>query len=400
MKTKPWAVRSWSEWRWTHTAPGDALAGTVGFGCAASAFYLPGVPLSLALLALVAAGLAPIHRRFAIILGWHIAAASPAMIGLWNLGGGATPLILLAVWLCITTMTFTVLGPGIGTLISLAFPWHIGSAALAAGELWPGTQEVGLVLIPAMLCGLCTRRRTWRVATLMSVVVISFCAWMAWDPIKADGLLEVKLDTQPAMITRSYEKALIAQLPANGTVMLGENILDLEDQTALSRWCRYAAELQSELFVGTLERSNRATIRHFAPDDCRGKVVYERRFGLPGIPGGTGIGTGQMQDVRIRRRSIHWLICFEAFVPLAWTAMDASPGSVAVIVANDRWTRPAPVDVARRKVVRSMARLWSLTPVLAETGRSVVVERWPLMRQVGMPPLRKVENTIAKRPGP
>ena len=57
--------------------------------------------------------------------------------------------------------------------------------------------------------------------------------------------------------------ALIAQLPENGTVMLGENILDLEDRTALSRWCRYAVELTSELFVGAQERSNRATIRRW-----------------------------------------------------------------------------------------------------------------------------------------
>ena len=232
-----------------------------------------------------------------------------------------------------------------------------------------------------MLCGLSARWRAWRVATLISAVMISSCAWMTWEPIEADGFLEVKLDTQPAMTTRSREGALIAQLPENGTVMLGENILDLEDRTALSRWCRYAAELQSELFVGTLERNNRATVRRFAPDDCRGKVVYERRFGLPGIPGGAGIGADQMQDVRIRGRSIHWLICFEAFVPWAWTAMDAPAGSVVVIVANDRWTRPAPVDVARRKVVRSMARLWNLTPVLAETGRKAVIERRMLTRQ-------------------
>ena len=372
MKTKPWVVPSWSEWRWTHTARGDALAGAAGFGCAASAFYLPGVPLSLAHLGLVAAGLAPIHRRFAIILGWHIAAASPAVLGLWNLGGGATPLILLALWLCITTMTFTVLGPGIGTSISLAFPWHIGSVTLVAGELWPGTHELGLVLIPAMLCGLCARRRTWRITTLISAVVISFCTWFAWDPIEADGFLEVKLDTQPAMTTRSREQALIAQLPENGTVMLGENILNLEDQTALSRWCRYAAELQSELFVGTLERSNRATIRLFAPDVCRAKVVYERRFGLPGVPGGAGIGAGQMEDVTVGGNSVRWLICFEVFVPAAWIILAVPPESVVVIASNDQWTQPAPVAVARRKVTRSMARLWSTTPALAETVRSTV----------------------------
>ena len=104
--------------------------------------------------------------------------------GTW--AGGATPLILLALWLCITTMTFTVLGPGIGTLISLAFPWHIGSAASGGRRTMAGNAGIaGLVLIPAMLFGLCARRRAWRVATLISAAAISSCAWMTWEPIKA-----------------------------------------------------------------------------------------------------------------------------------------------------------------------------------------------------------------------
>ena len=49
----------------------------------------------------------------------------------------------------------------------------------------------------------------------------------------------------------------------------------------------------------------------FAPDDCRANVIYERRFGLPGVSGGYGIGAGQVEDVSISNLSIHWLICFE-----------------------------------------------------------------------------------------
>ena len=366
-----WAVPSWSEWQSIHTARSDVLSAAAGFGIAAGAFYLPGVPLTIALLGLVAAGLAPIRRRFAIILGWHIAAASPAMLGLWNLGGGATPLILLVLWLCTTTLAFAVLGPGIAVLLSLAFPWHIGSATLVAGELWPGTQELGLVLIPAMLCGLCSGNRAWQASTLIGTVTFSACAWLGQAPIRPSGLLEVELDTPPAVTTKSREKALIDRLPEGSTVWLGENILNLlDDQTALTRWCGYASQLKTQLFVGTLERNNRATIRRFAPDNCRANVVYERRFGLPGIPGGAGIGVGQKEDVMIGDRSFHWLICFEAFLPAAWIGIPATTGSVVVIVANDRWTRPAPVDVARRKVVRSMAKLWNIAPVLAETGRT------------------------------
>ena len=283
------------------------------------------------------------------------------------------PLVLLVLWLGITTLIFTVLGPGIGSLLALAFPWHIGSAALAAGELWPGTQEFGLALIPAMLCGLCARRRIWQVTTLVCVAMISACAWWAWEPINANEFLEVNLDTPPAITTVGRETALIEQLPDNGTVWLGENIVNLKDRAALSRWCRYAAQLQSELFVGALERNNRSTIRRFAPRDCRTNVVYERRFGLLGVSGGNGIGAGQIKDVMIGDRSVHWLICFEAFLTATWIGMQPLAGSVVVIVANDRWTQPAPVDFARRKVALSMARLWNVEVAIAENGQSAVI---------------------------
>lgn len=300
------------------------------------------------------------------------------MLGLWNLGSGAAPLVLLILWLGITTLVFTVLGPGVGVLISLAFPWHIGSAVLAAGELWPGTRELGLVLIPAMLCGLSARRRAWRASALIGAMAISGCAWWAWKPVNSDEFLEKDLDISPAVTTTVQEMAVIAQLPNNSVVWLGENIVSLKDRAALSRWCSYAAQLRSELFVGALERNNRSTIRSFAPYDCRANVIYERRFGLPGISGGTGIGAGQLADVTIGGRSIRWLICFEAFLPSAWSDMSIQAGSVVVIVTNDRWTHPVPVDVARRKVVRSMAQLWTVAPVLAETGRSTIEHAKPV----------------------
>ena len=309
------------------------------------------------------------------------------MLGLWNLGGPATPLILLVLWLCITTLAFTALGPGIGTLLSLAFPWHIGSAALAAGELWPGTQELGLVLVPVMLCGLCFRRRAWQASTLIGAAATSAYAWWAWEPIDANEFLEVDLNIPPAITTMGQEMALIAKLPEHSTAWLGENIVSLKDRAALSRWCGYAAQLQSELFVGALERNNRSTIREFTPDDCHANVIYERRFGLPEVSGGSGIGAGQLADVTIGGRSIRWLICFEAFLPAAWIGMVAPAGSVVVISSNDRWTHPAPVDVARQKVARSMAQLWNVVPLLAETGRSVVTHSRPVRTDVANNPL-------------
>lgn len=306
------------------------------------------------------------------------------MVGFWNLGDGATPLAFLAHWLCGTTPAFTALGTGIGSLLGLAFPWHIGSAALMAGELWPGTQELGLVLIPAILFGLTARRRTWQATTLIGARSISSCTCWAWEPNNANELLEMDLDMTSAITTKSRETALIAQLPKYGTVWQGENTVNLQDRAALTRWCGYAIQIQRELFVGALERNNWPTIRRFVPDECHADVIYERRVGLPEIPGGIGIGAGQFEEVTIGNRSIHWLICLEAFLPAAWIRMRPPVGSVVVIASNDQRTQPVPVAVARKKVARSMSRLRNVEVAMAENGRSAVGEQRPLKRPVVM----------------
>ncbi len=78
--------------------------------------------------------------------GWRLAAARPAAVGLLNMGGGTTTLVLLFLWLRIKTPTFAVLGSGIGVLLSIALPRHIGSATLATGEPRAGTRKPRLVL--------------------------------------------------------------------------------------------------------------------------------------------------------------------------------------------------------------------------------------------------------------
>ena len=72
-------------------------------------------------------------------------------------------------------------------------------------------------------------------------------------------------------------------------------------------------------------------------------------------------------------RPIHWLICFEAFSPAAWIMSAISPGAIVVIVANDWWTYPIPVEIMRQKAAQSMARLWNNTAVFANSGQSVGV---------------------------
>ena len=121
------------------------------------------------------------------------------------------------------------------------------------------------------------------------------------------------------------------------------------------------------------ERLERSAIHEFRPDRCVPEAVYERRFGLPGIPGGCGVGAGETRRISWNGRPIHWLICFEAFLPAAWSMSAISPGAVVVIGSNDQWTYSIPVEIMRQKTARSMVPLWNSKAVFAAAGRSVGV---------------------------
>ena len=156
-------------------------------------------------------------------------------------------------------------------------------------------------------------------------------------------------------------------------LIMGENVVDRREPGALERWCEYAVRHDILLFAGVLERNERSAIHEFRPERCVPEAVYERRFGLPGIPGGWGVGAGETTRLSWDDRPINWLICFEAFSPAAWIMSATSPGAIVAIVAKDIWTRPVPVEIMRQKTARSMARLWNGTAVFAATERSAGV---------------------------
>ena len=372
------ASRSWSGSRWIRTVRNDCIAVGFGFALAALGCYAPGVPLCLAL-----AGLVPIAifrrpmRRFAISLGWHAAPAFPAAVGLWNLGDGTLgPAILLSGWWLATAAMFARLNTGVAAAITLLLPWHIGSVVLTAGDLWPGTGFGGLALTILMLGGL-SAAATIRAQVLVAGIAAS-CAAMAWatyTPAPPSGFVEMSITSPPALTTERRDLALMEELPAHrgDVLIMGENVIDRREPEALERWCAYAERHDILLYAGVLERNERSAIHEFRPDRCVPEAVYERRFGLPGIPGGWGVGAGETRRISRDGRPIHWLICFEAFSPAAWIMSAISPGAIVAIVANDRWTDPIPVEIMRQKAARSMVRLWNSTAVFAATGRSVGV---------------------------
>ena len=372
------ASRSWSGSRWIPTARNDWIAAGLSFGVAALGCYAAGVPLCLVL-----AGLVPIAlckrsmQRFAIALGWHAAPALPAAVGLWNLGDGSFgPGILLLGWWLATAAIFAWLNTGVAVAISLLLPWHIGSVALAAGDLWPGTGFGGIALTILVLGGLSTAV-TVRTQVLIAGIAASLAAmaWAAHTPAPPSSFEERPITPAPALTTAGRDHALMDELPVRrgDVLVMGENVIDRREPGALDRWCEYAERHDVLLYAGVLERNERSAIHEFHPEHCAPEAVYERRFGLPGIPGGWGVGAGEIRRIAWDSRPTHWLICFEVFSPVAWIMSEMTPGAIVVVVANDIWTRPVPVEIMRRKVAHSMARLWNGTAVLAAAGRSVGV---------------------------
>ena len=372
------ASRSWSGFRWIPITRNDCIVAGFGFGLAVLGCYAPGMPLCLAL-----AGLVPIaisrraKRRFSIALGWHAAPALPAATGLWNLGDGILgPAILLLGWWLATAAVFARLNTGVAVAITLLLPWHIGSVVLAAGDLWPGTGLGGLALTILVLGGL-SAATTIRVQALVAGIAASLAAmaWATYTPAPPSGFVEKSITSPPALTTERRDFALMEELPARrgDVLIMGENVIERREPGALERWCEYAERHDVLLYAGVLERNERSTIHEFHPERCVPEAVYERRFGLPGIPGGWGVGAGETRRISWDGRPIHWLICFEAFSPVAWIMSAISPGAFVVIAANDRWTDPIPVEIMRQKVAHSMVRLWNSTAGFAAAGRSVGV---------------------------
>ena len=378
------ADRSWFGSRWIPTARSSGLAAAGGFAIAGLGCYVPGIPLAFALAGLMPAAIARSPaRRFAIALGWHAAPMLPAVVGLWHLGGPSIAAGLLAAWWVVTALAFARLNTGIAIALSLMIPWHIGSAVLASGDLWPGAGSGGLALtilffaaLSAQPGGSGRRRWLWLLFVLGMAAVSVGSAWQLHAPARPSGFTEVRAWPRPALTTAAQDRARMAALDriTGNILILGENVIHRGEPGAMDRWCEFAARHGSLLYVGVLEPDGtQSTIHTLDPEHCVPRPVYERTFGLPGVAGGWRVGKGDIEAVTVDDRRFHWTICFETFAPLNWLLKPGKRDAIVAVVANDRWVRPVPVAVIREKVGRSMARLWGMAPVFAITDQTVSV---------------------------
>lgn len=359
------------------------------FAIAATGFYVSWVPLFVG-----AAGLAAVTltrnrcRRFSVALGWHAAAFLPIWAGFLNLQVDlSVPTGLLLAFPAIVALAFALLNAGFAVALGLMFPWYVGSPALVAGDLWPGTGVIGILLVPLLLAGLDARSRKVRTATVALASIASICCWLIHEPFEARGFSEVKISPLPAMTTASRERRLLDMLPDARVIFLGENFIDRSDSISIERWCRYAFTRQTVIFAGVVERNGRSAIYRFNHDrSCEPEVVHERLIALPIVTGdwkfGWGLGTGSSLTVYAGPHRVRWLICFAVYSPMAWILSGLKPNDVIVIVANDNWIQPVAVEIARYKVIQSMVRLWNTATIATETnGRVGVYGFWSSNRR-------------------
>lgn len=378
------AARSWFGSRWIPTARSSGLAAAGGFAAAGLGCYVPGIPLAFALAGLVPAAIARRPaRRFAIALGWHAAPMLPAAVGLWHLGGTGFAAGLLAAWWVVTALAFAWLNTGIAIALSLMIPWHIGSAVLASGDLWPGAGSGGLALTILVFAALSAQpggsgrwQRLWLLFVMGMAAVSVGSAWQLHVPPPPSGFSAVRAWPRPALTTAAQDRARMAALERikGDILVLGENVVDRGVPGAMDRWCEFAARQDSHLYIGVLEPDGtQSTIHALDPEHCVPRPVYERMIGLPGVAGGWRVAKGDIEAVMLDDRRFHWTICFETFAPLTWLLKPGKRGAIVAVIANDRWVRPVPVAVMREKVGQSMARLWGMAPVFAITDRTVSV---------------------------
>ena len=242
---------------------------------------------------------------------------------------------------------------GIAVAVGLMFPWYVGSPVLVAGDLWPSTGIIGILLIPLLLAGLDARSRRVRTATAVGASIASVACWLVHEPVEARGFSEIEISPAPALTTASLERHLFDALPRARAVFLGENVIDRSDLLSIDRWCGYAAARQTVIYAGAIETDGHSAIYEFDYDGgCYPEPVHERVIAMPAITGdwnfGWSVGAGSRRTVHSGPYRVRWLICFAVYSPMAWVLTKPEPNDVIVVAANDHWTQPVPVEIARQ----------------------------------------------------
>ena len=348
-------------------------------------FLVPGVPLVFAFAPLLIALFCNDWTdRFALTAGHYCIAIAVAGYGLSNLGYSWLIIVPAGFLIWIGTSYLAAkIGIGIFTVLSAPFVFLPDNLLLVTGSLLPGMGLFGIVIFATwLLCMDMAPRKRWRVDVtigLAGLVLITNTIALAnavkplhhelWAPDIASVELKVGTNGHPSNAT-----ALLIPTEPGNTLILGENIFRAKDYVAWEFWCQQARIKQITIYAGVAGTDGVSEVHKITGTDCgKGPPVYRAVVGIPGITGDwfPNISGAIAGDEPLARSQ--WLLCYEAFSLPRWIQLGWDRPNFVFVLANDYWTEPVSVSLARRKITAQFARLFRVTPHIAQNEDNALV---------------------------
>ena len=355
----------------------------VGFAAAmiatAFGFLAPDVPLILAFAPLLISLFCNDRTdRLALTTGHFCIGIAVAGYGLSNLGYSWLIVIPVGIliWIGISRLTAKI-GIGAFTVLSAPFVFLPDNLLLVTGSLLPGMGLFGIAIFAIwLLCMDLAPRKRWRVDMTIGFAGLALLAnsiafanagkplyHNLWAPDITSVGLKAGANGHPSNTT-----ALLVPTEPGDTVILGENIFRDKDHAAWDFWCQQARIKQITIYAGVSAADGVSEVHKITGTDCgKGPPVYRAVVGIPGITGDwfPNISGAIAGDEPLARSQ--WLLCYEAFSLPRWIQLGWDRPNFVFVLANDYWTEPVSVSVAREKVVGQFSRLFKVTPKIAES---------------------------------
>ena len=341
-------------------------------------FLAPGVPLILAFAPLLIALFCNDRTdRFALTAGHYCIAIAVSGYGLSNLGYSWLIIVPVGIfiWIGISWLTAKI-GIGVFTVLSAPFVFLPDNLLLVTGSLLPVMGLFGITIFATwLLCMDLAPRMRWRVDVTIGFAGLALIANTVafatadkplhhdlWAPDITSVELKAGVNGQPSNTT-----ALLIPTEPGDTLILGENIFRDKDDAAWEFWCQQARIKQITIYTGIAAADGVSEVHKITGDDCGEPLpVYRAVVGIPGITGDwfpkiTSATTGDDPLAHSQ-----WLLCYEAFSLLRWISLGWDQPNFVFVLANDYWTEPVSVNVARKKVASEFNRLFRLSLYFAE----------------------------------
>ena len=277
---------------------------------------------------------------------------------------------------------FARLGVAIGAAVLLALPFFPANPLLVTGSLFPGA---GLTALPVILLWVklieLQRRFVTRCAFFLTLVAASpiITLWFGGtQPTRPSSVVydEVDISDARGLTERGYWTQIMNRTGGGDVLVLGENMISLDDHASINWWCSEAIAHDMTVIMGVIGATGVGEVWRFDQDTCPAPLpLYRAKIGIPMVNAGWWPATGespQHEDAEPAIPDTQWLICFEAFSLWRWIDVARSDADHVVILANDHWTAPFTTTLLRRKVAAQFAALFHIDVHHADSGKSAL----------------------------